>query len=120
MATSVPVFASQSRAAGQYTSTVVNYNGGSADCTLTIQDVNWTTTTPISLIVTLEIQESFDNGDTWLVAAGPYNFSPPAVGKSGHAGCGFQAQNDGGGPRQVRALMTLNQTWTGGVQGSVN
>lgn len=120
MSISVPVFSSSARAAGNFTSATVSYNGGSADCTLTIQDPNWTTTTPASLVVTLEIQESFDSGSTWLTAAGPYNFSPPSVGKDGHAGCGFQAQQDGAGARQVRVLMTLSEGWNGGIQGSVN
>jgi hypothetical protein len=113
------VFAAQARAAGTYTSPSVTYSGGTADCVLTVNDANWTTTTPTSLVVTIEIQESFDAFATFDVVE-TATLTPPAVGKDGKAGAGFQTQNDGRGSRQVRARMTLNQSWSGGITGTVN
>jgi len=117
---SLTVFAAQARSAGTYTSAQVTYNGGSLDCLMSLVDASWPSE-PTALVVTLEVDESFDSGAIWLNAVGPYNFSPPAVDKNGNPpSAGFQAQNDGRGARLVRAKMTLNQSWSGGVHGSVS
>jgi hypothetical protein len=115
----VHIFPAQARSAGSFISASVTYSGGFVDCSFRLVDANWLTE-PTSLIVTIFGEESFDGGTTWLNAVGPYSFSPPAVGKNGILpGAGFQAQNDGGGLRLVRATLTLNQSWTGGVDGSI-
>ena len=115
----VHVFPVQARVAGTFVSASVTYSGGFADCHVSIVDVNWLTE-PTSLVVTIFGEESFDGGVTWLNAIGPYSWSPPVVGKGGVLpGAGFQAQKDGGGSRLVRATLTINQSWSGGVDGSI-
>lgn len=116
MATTISVFPAQARAPGQYLSGTTNYAGGFVQCYFTLVDPNWLNEST-SLQITLDGQESYDNGTTWREVFGPYSWSPPAMGKNGHLpGCGFTAGNDGGGPRLVRAILTVaGVSWSGGV-----
>lgn len=113
---SFTVFANQRWTQGDYNSPTVNYNGAGEAVVYQLISSTWANDDP-SIIITIQVVQSFDGGTTWGPVFGT-QFSPgPLPTKNGiqslPAG-GFEV-NDGQGPRLVRVQMTVSGTITFGL-----
>ena len=98
------------------TSGSVSYSGSGAAFFRVLSDT-WVTDDP-AILVTFEVQQSFDNGANWQDMC-PFFWQPPTLAKDGGLPAGQCTAGDTQGARLLRALLSASAPISIGVSATV-
>lgn len=108
----ITVFATQNRAAGDYTSATAQYGGSPVVVSYAIQSTaaHWGTTVNPNITINVVVQQNLNDGAGWTEVFG-FPCNPGELDKNGNPPSGSFTVNDQDGARSVQVVMSI----TGGA-----